>query len=181
MPPVLTFPPELLLKAHGLSVLFLDVDGVLTDGGLYFSGRGESLKRFDVQDGLGLKLVQSAGFQVVVISGRDSRPLRQRVQALGISHAYFGVTDKTAAAQSVLELLGRNWSEAVAMGDDWPDLAVMRRCALAVAPANAHPEVKALADHVTERSGGGGAVRELCDLLLVACGKYASLLREASA
>jgi 3-deoxy-D-manno-octulosonate 8-phosphate phosphatase (KDO 8-P phosphatase) len=177
----MAFAPELLLQAQGLSVVFLDVDGVLTDGGLYFSGRGETLKRFDTQDGLGLKMLLSAGFQVVVVSGRDSRPLRQRVQALGLTDACFGVTDKVAAAQSVLTRLGRNWSEAVAMGDDWPDLALMRACALAIAPANAHAEVRALANHVTARAGGAGAVRELCDLLLLASGRYAGLLREALA
>ena len=181
MLPALTFAAELLLKAQGVSVVFLDVDGVLTDGGLYFSGRGETLKRFDTQDGFGLKLLQSAGFQVVVVSGRDSRPLRLRVRALGLSHACYGVTDKVTAAQSVLGLLGRSWSEVAVMGDDWPDLALMRAAALAVAPANAHPEVQAVADHVTLRGGGSGAVRELCDLLLVASGKYVGLLQEAGA
>ncbi len=179
MRPALTFAAELLLKAQGVSVVFLDVDGVLTDGGLFFSGRGETLKRFDTQDGFGLQLLLSAGFQVVVVSGRDSRPLRLRVQALGLTHACYGVTDKVAAAQSVLELLRRRWSEVAVMGDDWPDLALMRAAALAVAPPNAHPEVRAVADHVTVRCGGSGAVRELCDLLLVACGKYAGLLRGA--
>lgn len=181
MQPQLNHPPELLLKAQGLSVVFIDVDGVLTDGGLFFSARGESLKRFSTLDGHGLKLLQRAGYTVVVVTGRDSKPLRVRLQALGVTRACFGVADKVAAAQVVLEALGRQWTEALAMGDDWPDLALMRRCAFSVAPPNAHLEARMVADYVTQCRGGAGAVREMCDLLLLASGKYATLLREAAA
>lgn len=178
MAPTLQFDPALLLRAQGVKVAFLDVDGVLTDGGLLFSDAGETLKRFNTLDGHGLKLLQKAGITPVIITGRDSAPLRVRLQALGIVHAHFGTEDKHPAAQQTLQTLGLDWAQAAAMGDDWPDLAVMRRCALACAPANAHAEVLAVSHYVTRRHGGGGAVREFCDLLLVASGRYVDLLAE---
>lgn len=172
----MNFPPALLLRAQGIKTVFLDVDGVLTDGGLLFSEAGETLKRFNTLDGHGLKLLQAAGITPCVITGRDSKPLRVRLTALGITHARFGTEDKHPAAQALLDELGQQWSEAAAMGDDWPDLPVMTRCALACAPANAQAEVLARAHYVTQRVGGQGAVRELCDLLLVASGRYQGLL-----
>ncbi len=174
--PALTFEPELLLRAQGVRVAFFDVDGVLTDGGLYFTEHGETLKRFHTLDGQGLKLLQQVGITPVVITGRDSQPLRVRLQALGITQAHFGTEDKRPAAELTLQALGFDWTQAAAIGDDWPDLPVMRRCALACAPANAHAEAKAAAHHVTALRGGEGAAREFCDLLLVASGRYASLL-----
>jgi 3-deoxy-D-manno-octulosonate 8-phosphate phosphatase (KDO 8-P phosphatase) len=174
--PVLTFDPALLLKAQGVRVAFFDVDGVLTDGGLLFSEAGESLKRFNTLDGHGLKLLQQAGVTPVVITGRDSKPLRLRLQALGIVHAHFGTEDKLPAAEQTLATLGLDWSQAAAMGDDWPDLPVMRRCTFACAPANAHVEVRAVAHLVTTERGGEGAARAFCDVLLVASGRYVDLL-----
>ena len=178
--PALNFPPELLLQAQGIKVVFFDVDGVLTDGGLYFTEAGETLKRFHTLDGYGLKLLQRDGITPAVISGRDSEPLRLRLQALGIAHVQLGTENKRPAAEQMLAALGLSWQEAAAMGDDWPDLPVMQRAAFACAPPNAHLEVRAIAHHVTQAAGGAGAVRELCDLLLVASGKYAGLLREAA-
>jgi 3-deoxy-D-manno-octulosonate 8-phosphate phosphatase (KDO 8-P phosphatase) len=178
MQPAIQFDPALLLKAQGIKVVFFDVDGVLTDGGLLFSENGETLKRFNTLDGHGLKLLQKAGITPAVITGRDSKPLRKRLDALGITHAHFGTEDKRPAAELTLKALGLEWSQAAAMGDDWPDLPMMRRAAFACAPANAHGEVLAAAHHVTTRQGGFGAVRELCDLLLVASGRYVDLLDE---
>jgi 3-deoxy-D-manno-octulosonate 8-phosphate phosphatase (KDO 8-P phosphatase) len=178
MKPVIHFDPVLLLKAQGIKVAFFDVDGVLTDGGLLFSESGETLKRFNTLDGHGLKLLQQAGITPVVITGRDSRPLRVRLGALGIVNAHFGTEDKQPAAEQTLASLGLEWSEAAAMGDDWPDLPVMRRCAFSCAPANAHVEVLAVADHVTMVRGGDGAAREFCDVLLVASGRYVDLLKK---
>ena len=174
--PAVNFPPELLLQAQGIRVAFFDVDGVLTDGGLYLSEAGESLKRFHILDGLGLKLLQRAGITPAVITGRDSGPLRARLAALGVDHVHYGTEDKAPAAAKTLSALGIDWAQAAAIGDDWPDLPVLKRCALAAAPANAHPEVKAIAHHVTTAAGGHGAAREFCDLLLVASGRYAGLL-----
>ena len=178
MTPTLTFPAELLLQAQGVRVAFFDVDGVLTDGGLYFSQDDETLKRFNTLDGHGLKLLQRAGITPVIITGRDSKPLRVRMAALGIEHAVYGTENKRPAAEKILNLLGLGWHQAAAMGDDWPDLPVMKRCAFACAPANGHAEAKALAHHVTTAYGGAGAAREFCDVLLVASGRYAQLLEE---
>lgn len=177
----LLFPPETLLRAQGVRVAFFDVDGVLTDGGLYFSEAGETLKRFHTLDGQGIKLLQRAGITPAVITGRDSAPLRLRLAALGITHVHYGTEDKRPAAEHTLTALGLGWHEAAAMGDDWPDLPVMQRCALATAPAHAHAEVRAIAHHVTQARGGDGAAREFCDLLLVASGRYAALLAEYTA
>lgn len=174
--PALTFPAELLLAAQGIRVAFFDVDGVLTDGGLYFGAEGESLKRFHTLDGLGLKLLQSAGIIPAVITGRDSPALRRRLEALGITHVHYGTEDKRPAAEQTLARLGLDWSQAAAIGDDWPDLPVLARCAFAAATANAHAEVRARARYVTQAAGGHGAAREFCDLLLVASGRYATLL-----
>lgn len=180
MTPRLNFPPELLLQAQGIKLVFFDVDGVLTDGGLYFGETGETIKRFHTLDGHGLKLLQRAGIVPAVITGRDSKPLRLRLAALGIEHVHYGIDDKRLAAEETLKTLGLDWSQAAAMGDDWPDLPVMQRCALSCAPPNAQLEVREIAHHVTQTPGGHGAVRELCDLLLVASGKYAALLQEAA-
>ncbi len=188
--PALNFPPQLLLLAQQVKVAFFDVDGVLTDGGLYFGERaqdagqatsvlaGETIKRFNSLDGHGLKLLQKAGITPAVITGRDSAVLRARLQALGVAHCHFGTEDKRPAAEITLNELGLDWDQAAFMGDDWPDLPVMRRVGFSCAPANAHAEVKAVASYVTQARGGDGAVRELCDLLMVASGRYATLLQE---
>lgn len=176
--PALHYPPELLLQAQGIRVAFFDVDGVLTDGGLYFSESGEALKRFNTLDGQGLKLLQQADITPVVITGRDSPALRLRLKALGIVHARFGTEDKRPAAEDFLHTLGLSWAQAAAMGDDWPDLPVMQRVAFACAPANGHAQAKAVAHHITAERGGEGAARTFCDLLLVAGGHYARLLAQ---
>lgn len=178
--PVLTFPPALLLRAQAVRVVFFDVDGVLTDGSLYFSEAGETLKRFHTLDGHGIKLLQRAGITPAVVSGRDSAALRLRLSALGVVHARLGTEDKAPAADAILAELGLDWGAAAAMGDDWPDLPLLRRATFAAAPPTAHAEVLALAHHVTERQPGAGAVREFCDLLLVASGAYAHELEAAA-
>jgi len=174
----LSYEASVLARAQAVKVAFFDVDGVLTDGGLLYGETGETLKRFHTLDGHGLKMLQKAGITPAVITGRDSASLRKRLHSLGISHAHFGTEDKAPAAEVTLASLGLDWSQAAAMGDDWPDLPMMRRAALACAPANAHPEVLARAHFVTHRHGGHGAARELCDLLLTACGRYQALLFE---
>ena len=171
-----SFPPDLLLSAQGIRAAIFDVDGVMTDGGILFSDEGETLKRFHILDGLGLKLLQRGGITPVVITGRDSLPLRKRLEALGVTHVHYGTENKLPAAEQTLAQLGVAWSETAAMGDDWPDLPVLRRCAFAAAPANAHIEVRHTARYVTQAAGGNGAAREFCDLLLVASGRYAQLL-----
>ncbi|CAN5682400.1 HAD family hydrolase [soil metagenome] len=174
-----TFAPETLLAAQDVRIAFFDVDGVLTDGGVYFSEHGETLKRFSILDGYGLKLLRAAGIVPAVITGRDSKPLRVRIEALGIEHVRYGTENKLPAAEAMLAALGLNWSQAAAIGDDWPDLPVLLRAGFAAAPANAHAEVRAVARHVTVARGGEGAAREFCDLLLTAGGNYRRLLDAA--
>jgi 3-deoxy-D-manno-octulosonate 8-phosphate phosphatase (KDO 8-P phosphatase) len=178
MPPAISFDPALLFQAQGIKIAFFDVDGVLTDGGLLYSESGETLKRFNTLDGHGLKMLKKAGIIPAVITGRDSKPLRKRLEALGITHAHFGTEDKRPAAEQTLRELGLQWSQAAAMGDDWPDLPMMQSAAFSCAPANAHAEVLARANYRTRAVGGCGAVREFCDLLMVASGRYVDLLAE---
>lgn len=182
--PAQHFAPEILLRAQGIRVLFLDVDGVLTDGGIYYAecppgdnrGASETIKRFNTLDGYGIRLLHLAGIVPVVISGRDSRPLRERLRALGVEQAYLGISEKRAVADKALASLGLDWPQAAAMGDDWPDLGLMRASAFCAAPINAHAEVKALAHYVTAKRGGDGALREVTDILLAASGRYAAVL-----
>jgi 3-deoxy-D-manno-octulosonate 8-phosphate phosphatase (KDO 8-P phosphatase) len=178
--PALAFAPELLLAAQGgafgLRAALFDVDGVLTDGRIYIGADGEVVKAFSTLDGHGLKLLVQGGIVPIVISGRDSPALRRRLADLGLTHAACGVGDKLAAAEPLLAALGIGWDAVAAIGDDWPDLPLLRRAAFACAPANAHAEVRAVVHHVTRAAGGYGAAREFCDLLLSAAGRYASLL-----
>lgn len=182
--PALSFPPELLLRAQGaglgLKLAIFDVDGVLTDGGLFIGESGELFKAFHTLDGHGLKLLALGGIEPVVITGRDSPAVRRRVADLGLKHAVYGVHDKLAAATALQAQLGLGWEHTAAIGDDWPDLPLLHRAAFACAPANAHAEVKAVAHHVTAARGGQGAAREFCDLLLMASGRYAALLQQQS-
>lgn len=173
------FCHELLQQAQSIKVAFLDVDGVLTDGGLYIDADGEGFKRFHTLDGHGLKLLRQAGIEPVVITGRDSAALRHRLAALGIQHAVYGTEQKLPAAVQMLQVLGLDWEQAAGMGDDWPDLPVLQRCRLAVAPPLAHAEVHHVAHYITRAGGGQGAVREFCDLLLMATGHYGAFLQQA--
>ena len=178
--PALSFPPELLLRAQGqglgLRAAIFDVDGVLTDGRLHISEAGETLKVFHVLDGQGLKLLMAAGIEPLVITGRDSAALKRRVADLGLRQVRYGVADKLPAAEALLSELGLSWADTAVIGDDWPDLPLLTRAALACAPPNAHAEVRAVVHHITQARGGEGAAREFCDLLLMACGRYAGLL-----
>jgi len=193
MQPSLRFSAKTLLRAQGggaggsggsgssggigMRAAIFDVDGVLTDGSLYISEHGETVKAFHALDGHGLKLLMQGGILPLVMTGRDSPAVRRRVADLGLPHALYGVQDKAVAAAALLATLGLGWHEVAVMGDDWPDLPLLTRAAFACAPANAHAEVKAVAHHVTSATGGHGAAREFCDLLLMAAGRYAALLQ----
>ncbi len=174
--PALHFAPELLLRAQHIRAAIFDVDGVLTDGRIYLGEHGEHFKAFSTLDGHGLKLLAWAGIEPMIISGRDSPALRRRAADLGITHASYGAEDKLRAAQSLLAPLALAWSQVAAMGDDWPDLPLLRRAAFACAPPGAHAEVRAVCAHVTHAHAGFGAAREFCDLLLIASGRYVELL-----
>jgi len=164
-------------RGLGMKAAIFDVDGVLTDGRLYIGEQGETVKAFSTLDGHGLKLLAAGGIVPVVITGRDSPAVRRRVADLGLLHAVYGAADKLAAATVQLAALGADWADVAVIGDDWPDLPLLQRAGFTCAPANAHAEVKALAHHVTAAAGGHGAAREFCDLLLIAAGRYAGLLK----
>lgn len=172
------FSAELLNQAQHARIAFFDVDGVLTDGGLYIGAEGETFKRFHTLDGHGLKLLRRSGIEPAVITGRDSQALRQRLRALGVERAVYGTEDKLPVAQRMLEELRLDWRQAAAIGDDWPDLPVLRNSRFAVAPPNAHVEVRQTVHYVTQVAGGQGAAREFCDLLLMATGHYGALLQQ---
>jgi 3-deoxy-D-manno-octulosonate 8-phosphate phosphatase (KDO 8-P phosphatase) len=172
--------PQALERAQDIRLLILDVDGVLTDGSLFISPDGvEHLKVFDSLDGHGLKMLISKGIQVAIITGRNSPMVKMRAQALGIEHVLMGVDDKKSAFFKLLAQLNIQTTDCAAMGDDWPDLAVLTQVRFAAAPANAHLEVLQIAHYVCSKQGGSGAVREICDLILMAQNHYQDLLAEA--
>jgi 3-deoxy-D-manno-octulosonate 8-phosphate phosphatase (KDO 8-P phosphatase) len=158
----------LLERARRVRLLVLDVDGVLTDGRLHITARGEETKVFHVRDGSGLVAVQRAGITVAIISGRDSPAVTRRAEELGIVHVRQGVSDKRAALDALLQQLQLTEDALACVGDDTPDLPMLERATLAVAVADAHPTARAAAHWVTSAAGGHGAVREVCDLLLTA-------------
>ncbi|MCI0546415.1 MAG: HAD hydrolase family protein [Candidatus Rokubacteria bacterium] len=152
--------------AGAVRLLVLDVDGVLTDGGLCYGPAGEDTKRFHVHDGLALQAAGAAGLAIAVVSGRSSVAVTRRMAELGITEVHQGASDKVAVLEALLGRLGLRPAEVAVMGDDLPDLPVMQRAGLALAPANAVPEVRRAADWVSRRPGGGGAVREAVEMLL---------------
>jgi 3-deoxy-D-manno-octulosonate 8-phosphate phosphatase (KDO 8-P phosphatase) len=161
--------------AKDIKLLVLDVDGVLTDGGLYYDANGMALKRFNVQDGFGIKLAQSVGLEIGVITGLNQKPVEARITELGISHYYPGNHNKIPHFKDMCQRVGIQPSQAAFMGDDWIDLGAMECAGLALAVPNAVPEVLTAADWIASRSGGHGAVREAIAFILKAQG----LLEEA--
>jgi 3-deoxy-D-manno-octulosonate 8-phosphate phosphatase (KDO 8-P phosphatase) len=146
----------------------LDVDGVLTDGRLHFGPRGEVLKVFHVRDGHGIKQLDAAGISVAVISGRKSPMVTARCRELGVTHVFQGQQDKLAPFERLASRLGIARSQCACIGDDVPDVPLMRKVGLAFAVADAHPSAKNAAHIVTTLPGGRGAVREACDYLIAA-------------
>jgi 3-deoxy-D-manno-octulosonate 8-phosphate phosphatase (KDO 8-P phosphatase) len=155
-------------RARRIRLLALDVDGVLTDGRLYLSAAGEELKVFHVRDGSGLVAVQRAGITVALVSGRDSAAVSRRAAELGIRHVHQAVADKGAELDRLIAALAIEPAETACVGDDTPDLPMLRRAGLAIAVADAHPALVEAAHWTTAAAGGHGAVREVCDLLLSA-------------
>lgn len=169
---------QALLLARPIRLLLLDVDGVLSDGRIsYGSGQQES-KTFHTQDGFGLRLLGRCGIGVGIITGRSSEAVRRRAAELQLRHLYENATDKLALFENILHQDGLQARQCAYMGDDWMDLPLLRRVGLALAPANAVPEVRSRVHLVTRRRGGCGAVREVCDLLLEAQGLRERLLAE---
>jgi len=163
-------------KASKVRLLALDVDGVLTDGRLYFAEDGQELKTFDTQDGHGIKMLQNAGIEVAIITGRTTALVQRRATNLKIKHLIQGREDKLVALKELTSALGYDLEEVAYVGDDWPDLPAILAAGLGVAVANAHSELRTRADHVTTLTGGRGAVREVCDLLLHAQDRYDAAL-----
>ncbi len=162
---------EVIERARAVRLAIFDVDGVMTDGTLYFGAQGEAFKAFNILDGHGVKLLQKAGLATAILSGRESEAVARRGSELSIAHVIQGAgDDKVPAFERLLAKLRLSAEACAFMGDDIQDLPVMRRCGFAVAVANAVDEVKAAAHYVTRASGGKGAVREFCDLVLHAQG-----------
>lgn len=161
---------ELVWRARDIRCLFLDIDGVLTDGKLYIGPNGEETKTNYVRDGLGIKMMLKAGLQVAVISGRPSESMRQRLSWLGVRHIALDTEDKLPAYVRIRDTLGLTDAQCAHMGDDVPDLPLMQRVALALSVADAHPKALAAAHWVSRYNGGNGAVREAVDLILDAQG-----------
>jgi 3-deoxy-D-manno-octulosonate 8-phosphate phosphatase (KDO 8-P phosphatase) len=154
------------IKCLNIKLLILDVDGVLTDGKIYISDNGIETKSFNIQDGLGLKLLLNNAINIAVISGRKSNATKIRMRELGIKHAYFGATDKIKIFNSLKKKLRLKNENIAYIGDDLPDLPIMQQVGFSIAVANAVPKVRKIADYVTKNKGGKGAVREACDMLL---------------
>lgn len=167
---------DVMKKAARIRLLALDVDGVLTDGRLYFAEDGQELKTFDTQDGHGIKMLQSAGIACAIVTGRNTQLVARRAKNLGIAHLLQGREDKLVALRELTGPLGIALEEVAYVGDDWPDLPAILASGLGVAVANAHEELRRRADYVTTLQGGRGAVREVCDLLLRAQDRYDAAL-----
>ena len=149
-----------------IKLLLLDVDGVLTDGGIYYSGRGEELKRFNTKDGYGIVKLQQLGVKVGIITGRVSTIVKVRAKELGIAELHQNLGDKLAAYGRIKKRLALTDAQIAYIGDDEPDLQVLRRVGFAAAPADAMPRVLTAVDYVCKRGGGNGAVREVIDLIV---------------
>lgn len=165
-------------KLSEIKLLLLDVDGVLTDGGIYYSEHGENVKRFNTLDGQGLRFLMDSGISPVVISGRSSAALNKRLIDLGFKEIYLNVHNKVKIAEDILQRYDLNWQHVAAMGDDWPDLEMLLKAQFSFAPPNAHKEVRLRVNHVTQSLAGSGAVREVCDILLKAKGHYEQVLHK---
>jgi 3-deoxy-D-manno-octulosonate 8-phosphate phosphatase (KDO 8-P phosphatase) len=165
---------ELEARARAVRLAIFDVDGVMTDGTLYIGPQGEAFKAFNILDGHGVKMLQSAGVDTAIISGRSSEAVVRRAAELSIAHVVQGSSDKLAAFEALVAKLGVAPEHCAFVGDDLPDLPVMGRCGLAVAVANAVDAVKSGAHYVTRAAGGRGAVREFCELVLRAQGQLAA-------
>ncbi len=167
-------------RIRPLRLLLLDVDGVLTDGGIYYTSDGEEMKRFHIHDGMGVDLLQRAGIQVGILTGRRSPLVERRGRELGIRIIKQGFYGKSAGLAEILREESLSPEEVGYIGDDVQDLAVMREVGFRAAPSNAAPEVQAAADYVCSRSGGSGAVREVAALILEALRKKEAVVAEIS-
>ncbi|PKH25867.1 3-deoxy-manno-octulosonate-8-phosphatase KdsC [Enterobacterales bacterium CwR94] len=162
----------LMQKAAAIRLLICDVDGVMSDGLIYMGNSGEELKAFNVRDGYGIRCLLTNDVEVAIITGRKAKLLEDRCQTLGITHLYQGQSDKVLAFRELLDKLSVTPEQVAYIGDDLIDWPVMAQIGLSVAVADAHPLLLTRADYVTQIPGGRGAVREICDLILIAQDKF---------
>lgn len=163
---------DLLSRAALIKLLIMDVDGVLTDGGLYYDGQGNIMKRFNVSDGLGIKLAQAAGLKMAVITGLSSPAVECRVRELGIEHYFHGFTNKLPFIEQLAHAENLSLEQMAYMGDDWVDAGPMLRVGLPMTVSSAQPEIRKIAAWTSHAPGGGGAVREAVMFILKAQNKF---------
>jgi 3-deoxy-D-manno-octulosonate 8-phosphate phosphatase (KDO 8-P phosphatase) len=163
---------DIIKRASTIRLLICDVDGVMSDGLIYMGNSGEELKAFNVRDGYGIRCLLTSDIEVAIITGRRAKLLEDRCQTLGITHLYQGQSDKLLAFQELLDKLSLSPDQVAYIGDDLIDWPVMARVGLSVAVADAHPLLLGRANYVTRIAGGRGAVREVCDLILIAQEKF---------
>lgn len=173
-------PPTTIERVRKVRLMAFDVDGVLTDGRLWFSEQGEAMKNFHVLDGHGLKLLAENGIQVALITARQGPIVARRAAELGIDHLHQGVRDKAAALNTLATSLGLTLAETGYMGDDIIDMPALQRAGFAATVPNAPPYMAQVAHWISKTPGGSGAARECCDLILAAQGKLAGLLSASS-
>jgi YrbI family 3-deoxy-D-manno-octulosonate 8-phosphate phosphatase len=161
-----TISPEVIARARRVRLLVMDLDGVLTDGGMYYGEHGEELKKFNTRDGQGIALLHAAGLQTAILTGEDTPIALRRGRKLKIGEVRIGVQDKLAALHEMLAVRDLALEQVAYIGDDLNDVEVLRQVGLAVVVADAARRPRAVAHHVTQAVGGAGAVRELCELIL---------------
>ncbi|MFA5144192.1 MAG: HAD-IIIA family hydrolase [Candidatus Omnitrophota bacterium] len=169
---------SVLEKAKCIKMLVVDIDGVMTDGRIVYSGYGEELKFFDVQDGFGITLLATGGVRTIIITAKKSKIVKHRARDLRVARAYQGFLDKLTPFNDLLKRFNVTAAEVCFMGDDLIDLPVLKRVGLAVAVSNAVEEVKSCAHYVTVNKGGRGAVREICDIILKSQNKWDEVTSE---
>jgi len=175
--PSISMDEKAITIAKNIKLLVLDVDGVLTDGGIYFNDDGIEHKKFNSQDGVGIKLLELSDIEVAVITARSTRSVTHRLDTLGVKNYYHGIKDKSVALMELAKKLSIDLSKTAFVGDDVIDLPAMSKVALPIAVGNAHSFVKENAVMVTKNSGGSGAVREVCDFILKSQNKYDDLMQ----
>jgi len=167
---------EIEKKMRKVKLLLLDVDGVLTNGTITYNAKGKEIKSFSVKDGLGLRLLMDAGIQVGIITGRSSEALAARCKDLGIDLLFDGIKDKVKALETILKQTGIEAAQTAFAGDDLPDICVMKRVGLAITVSDASPDVMGFAHIITSKKGGKGAIREVCENILKAKGRWDNIL-----
>jgi 3-deoxy-D-manno-octulosonate 8-phosphate phosphatase (KDO 8-P phosphatase) len=167
---------RILAKAEKIKLLILDVDGVLTDGRLYYTDRGEEIKAFNVHDGHGIVMMKKAGIKTAIISGRKSKSVRVRARELGVRYVYQGIFDKVRVMEQIIKREKIKRENVCYMGDDVTDIALLLRVGFSVSVMNGAPDVKTVVDYVTTKKGGKGAVREIAEIILKAKGLWEQII-----